>query len=61
MCCQVSKALRLRARGLDLSIFVFTIWKANPGTSTPFSWNVYAIYQGNNFVVLDAMSRGPAI
>lgn len=48
MCCQVSKALRLRARGLNLSMFVFTIWKAKPGSSTPFSWNVYTFNQGNN-------------
>ena len=37
MCCHVSKALRLRARGLNLSRFVFTIWKLKPGGSTLLS------------------------
>lgn len=47
MCCHVSKALRLRARGLNSSMFVFTIWNENPGGSTPFSWNVWTSCQRN--------------
>lgn len=46
ICCHVSKALRLRARGLSSSMFVFTTWNENPGDSTPFSWNVYVGCQG---------------
>lgn len=45
MCCHVSKALRLRARGLSSSMFVLTTWKENPGGSTPFSWNVWTSCQ----------------
>lgn len=50
ICCQVSKALLLRARGLNSSIFVFTIWNEKPGGSTPFSWNVWASCQGKLYV-----------
>lgn len=44
MCCHVSNALLLRARGLYSSMFVFTIWKEKPGGSAPFSWNVWGHY-----------------
>lgn len=40
MCCHVSRALRLRARGLISSKFVLTIWNEKPGGSTCLSWNV---------------------
>lgn len=37
ICCHVSKALLLRARGLNSSMIVFTISNEKPGGSTPFS------------------------